>query len=89
VTDAVLGEARAAIDAADRELLAVVNRRLELVRALHEHKRETGIPLRDPGREEQMIDDLKAANDGSLSGEGVESLFRFVLELTRREIHGS
>jgi chorismate mutase len=88
MTDMVLSEARAAIDAADRELLAVMNRRLELVRALHEHKRETGLPLRDTGREEEMIASLREANEGPLSDGGVESLFRYVLDLVRREIHG-
>ena len=89
MTDAVLSEARTAIDQADRELLALVNRRLELVRTLHEHKLAAGLPLRDPGREESMIAGLQQANEGPLSDEGVESLFRFVLDLIRPEIHGS
>ena len=48
-------EFRSEISTADRELLAAVNRRLELVRALHEHKRAEGIPLQDPAREEQLV----------------------------------
>jgi chorismate mutase/prephenate dehydratase len=88
LSDAVLSDARVAIDAADRELLALVNRRLELVRSLHEHKLAAGLPLRDPGREEAMIAGLQDANAGPLSADGVESLFRFVLELIRGEIHG-
>jgi chorismate mutase / prephenate dehydratase len=88
VSDVVLGEARAAIDEADRELLAVVNRRLEVVRTLHEHKQTAGLPLRDPGREAAMIAGLQEANAGPLSAEGVDSLFRFVLDLIRKEIHG-
>jgi chorismate mutase len=88
LTDAVLSEARAAIDAADRELLALVNRRLELVRTLHDHKQTTGLPLRDAGREDAMVVSLRRANDGPLSDEGVDRLFRFVLDLIRTEIHG-
>jgi chorismate mutase / prephenate dehydratase len=84
----VVNEARAAIDAVDRELLAAVNRRVELVRRLHEHNLGSGMPLRDPGREEAMIASLQAANEGSLSPEGVADFFHHVLELTRREIHG-
>jgi chorismate mutase len=84
----VLREARVAIDATDVELLALVNRRLELVRSLHEHKVAAGLPLRDPGREESMIAGLQEANGGPLSAGGVDALFRFVLELIRREIHG-
>jgi chorismate mutase len=81
-------EYRENIAAADRDLLAAINRRLELVRELHEHKRAEGIPLRDPTREEQLVVELQAANAGPLSSAGVAELFRHVLDLTRKEIHG-
>ncbi len=84
-----LAEAREAIDAVDRELLDAVNRRLELVRRLHEHKLAHGLPLRDPGREQAMVARLQEANAGPLSADGVAELFAHVLELVRREIHGA
>ena len=84
-----LAEARAAIDAVDQELLDVVNRRLELVRGLHRHKLAHGLPLRDPGREQAIVARLQAANAGPLSPAGVAELFHSVLELVRRELHGS
>jgi chorismate mutase len=87
VTD-VVSEARQAIDAVDREILVCVNRRLGLVRRLHDHKVANGLPLRDAGREESMIEALQAANGGPLSAEGVAELVRFVLDLTRRELYG-
>jgi chorismate mutase len=79
---------REKITAADRRLLAAMNERLELVRALHEYKRDEGIPLRDPEREQQLVVELQAANSGPLSPTGVAELFRLVLDLTRKEIHG-
>ena len=88
MSDATVSEARAAIDRVDRELLAAFNRRLDLVRALHEHKLATGLDRHDPGREESMLASLEAANDGPLSAAGVSELFRYVLDLTRRELHG-
>jgi chorismate mutase/prephenate dehydratase len=84
-----VGEYRNQISAADRALLAAINRRVELVRALHEYKRAEGIPLIDPAREEQLIVELQAANPGPLSDQGVAELFRHVLDLTRKEIHGA
>ena len=84
-----VGDYRAQISAADRELLDAINKRLALVRALHEHKRAEGIPLRDPAREEQLVVELQAANTGPLSSAGVAELFRHVLDLTRKEIHGT
>jgi len=81
-------EYRERITAADRRLLAAMNERLVLVRALHEYKRNEGIPLRDPEREQQLVVELQSANGGPLSSAGVAELFRLVLDLTRREIHG-
>ena len=89
MTDTVVAEAREAIDAADRELLATLNRRITLVRALHEHKVRAGVPLRDARREEAMVASLQAANAGPLSSDGVGELVGFLLDLTRREIHGA
>jgi len=85
----VITEAREAIDGVDLELLDAVNRRLELVRQLHQHKLATGLPLRDPGREDSLIGRLQEANGGPLSAEGVAELFHSVLDLIRRELHGS
>ena len=87
MTDAVT-DAREAIDAIDRSLLTAVNRRLELVRKLHEHKRTTGMPMRDPAREEAMVARLQDENGGPLSHDGVAALVHFVLGLTRKELYG-
>jgi chorismate mutase/prephenate dehydratase len=84
-----LADFRTRISEADRELLAAINKRIELVRALHEHKRAEGIPLIDPEREQQLVVELQAANQGPLSSEGVAAFFRHVLDLTRKEIHGA
>ena len=84
-----VGDYRDQISGADRRLLAAMNERLELVRALHEHKRAEGIPLIDPAREQQLVVELQAGNAGPLSDQGVAELFRHVLELTRKELHGA
>jgi chorismate mutase len=87
MTDAVT-DAREAIDAIDRSLLTAFNRRLELVRKLHKHKATTGMPMRDPAREEAMVARLQGENEGPLSNDGVAELVHFVLRLTRRELYG-
>ena len=88
MTDAVISRLRDEIDGIDRDLLVAMNRRLEVVGLLHEHKVEHGIPLRDPGREQSMLALLGEANQGPLSAEGLAGFFRHVLDLTRRELHG-
>ena len=75
MSELVLAEAREQIDAVDRGLLAGINRRIELVRALHEHKRAHDWPLRDPGREELMVAALQEVNAGPLSQGGCTSSF--------------
>jgi chorismate mutase len=88
VTDTTVDRAREGIDSIDLALLTAVNARIELVRQLHRHKLANGLPLRDAGREEAIVASLQSANDGPLSPEGVADLVRFVLDLTRRELHG-
>ena len=84
----MIDEYRAQITAADRILLGAVNQRLALVRELHEHKTAEGMPLRDQAREDALVRELQAENPGPLSDDGVADLFRYVLDLTRRELHG-
>jgi chorismate mutase len=86
--DPLVDELRAQITGVDRELLAAVNRRLEIVRRLHDHKRERGLPLRDPEREDALLAELRAANRGPISERGLAEFFGHVLELTRRELYG-
>jgi len=79
---------REEITALDRELVAIVNRRLEIVRRLHDHKLANNIPLRDLGREDAMRALLTGENRGPLSEQGVNDLYTFVLDITRQELHG-
>ena len=80
---------REEITAIDLELLDAVNRRVELVRRLHEYKAAEGLPLRDPAREDALVRELQGHNPGPVSDAGVAALFRHVLDLTRSELHGA
>jgi chorismate mutase len=86
--DPIVVELRAEINALDRQLLATMNRRLEVVMRLHDHKGVTGMPLRDLEREVSMLRALEAENTGPLSAEAVASFFTDVLELIRQEQYG-
>jgi chorismate mutase/prephenate dehydratase len=86
VTDPVIAEIREGITGADEEILTAVNRRLELVARLKRHKEEHGIAFLDPGREAALLAHLREANPGPLSDEGVEELFRSILDLVKREV---
>jgi chorismate mutase/prephenate dehydratase len=84
-TDRTLESFRARITELDREIVAAVNRRIELVRELHRYKGEQGIPVRDLERERRLVELLDETNQGPLSREGLEQLVEFVLGLVREE----
>ena len=88
VGDPVVTGFRDEITALDRELVSVINRRLEIVRRLHDHKVANNIPLRDLGRENAMLALLSSENKGPLSESGLVDFYGHVLDLTRRELHG-
>jgi chorismate mutase len=83
--DPQVREFRAQITAADDQILAALNRRVELVAALHALKRERGYPLRDAGREESMLAEMRAGNTGPVSEEGIQALLSALLDITRSE----
>jgi chorismate mutase len=84
--DPVVEDLREQIAAADRELVAVVNRRLRLVTELWEHKRAQGQPLTAPDRERWLYEHLATTNEGPLSNGALDELVAFVLDLTKREL---
>jgi chorismate mutase len=77
---------RAEITSTDREIVAAVNRRLELVRRLKEHKAAMGYDFLDKGREEALLAELERENGGPLSADGLRRLHAKLLDLTKREL---
>ena len=85
-TDPALQELRDQVSAADRSIVDLVNRRLELVRKIWVRKNELGLEVVDPQREARMLDDLEQANRGPLTREGLRDLHAYLLVLTKREV---
>jgi chorismate mutase len=83
--DPVLRDFRDQIAATDLELLAAVNKRVELVRRLKEHKAASGVEFVDLAQEERLVDQLAEANKGPLSEDGLRALYQTLLELVKRE----
>ena len=86
-SDELLGELRLQLDAIDREILRLVNERLEIVHRIKERKVEAGMAFIDPNREREMLRDLLAANGGPLSDAGVDQLLTTILELGKRDVY--
>jgi chorismate mutase len=84
-SDPVVRELREQIAAADAALVETVNRRLELVRRLREHKASRGLEFVDRAQEERLIARLADQNPGPLSQNGLRELYRALLDVVKRE----
>lgn len=78
-----LAQLRIQIDAADRELLALLNRRAELANEVGEIKRAEGSPVFRPEREAEVIHALQSSNPGPLKPGGVASIWREIMSACR------
>ena len=85
-SDPRVQELRAEITSTDREIVSAINRRLELVRRLKEHKAAMGYDFLDKGREEALLAELERENGGPLSAAGLRELHAELLDLTKREL---
>jgi chorismate mutase/prephenate dehydratase len=74
---------RGQIDAVDRDLLTLLNRRASLAKAVGELKKKEGSVVFRPEREAQVIDGLKAANPGPLLTESVAPIWREIMSACR------
>ena len=81
-TDALLA-LRGRIDALDRDLLSLLNRRAQLALEVGEIKKKEGSVVFRPEREAQVIDGLKTANSGPLSNDSVAPIWREIMSACR------
>ncbi len=78
-----LAELRVEIDAVDRELLALLNRRAGLAHEVGEIKAIEGSPVYRPEREAQVIMGLQQANPGPLKADNIAHIWREVMSACR------
>lgn len=74
---------RMQIDAVDRDLLGLLNRRAALAQAVGELKKKEGSVVFRPEREAQVIDGLKSVNQGPLKTESVAPIWREIMSACR------
>lgn len=74
---------RTRIDAVDRELLDLLNRRAALAQEVGEVKKHEGSVAFRPEREAQVIDGLKNVNAGPLKSESVAPIWREIMSACR------
>jgi chorismate mutase/prephenate dehydratase len=74
---------RSQIDAVDRELLALLNRRAGLAQEVGVVKKQEGSVVFRPEREAQVIDSLKTLNPGPLRSDSVAPIWREIMSACR------
>lgn len=77
---------RKKIDAIDTAMLHLINLRAELALEVGKLKKDGGIALRAPAREQEIVERMKSANPGPLDGEAVAKIYTLIVaECTRSQ----
>ena len=74
---------RGQIDAIDRELVGLMNRRAEVAREIGHLKKSAGQATYDPSREETVLERVAASNAGPLSDDSLKSIYRELISGSR------
>lgn len=70
---------RAEIDEVDEMIVHLLNRRAELARKICEVKRLNASPICDPARETEVLQHVRRSNNGPLSDQVIEKIFRRII----------
>ena len=79
-----LEDLRQRIDALDRRLVALLNERAAHAIALGRVKKERGLPVYQPAREEEVLRNVQTSNAGPLEGTALRRLFERIIDESRR-----
>ena len=79
MTSTPLADLRIQIDAIDRELLALMNRRAQVAQQVGDVKKREGTPFFRPDRVAQVIEQVERANTGPLKNTHVAAVWREIM----------
>lgn len=80
-----LQETRRALDAVDRQIVALFEERMRLSREVAAYKLAKGLPVLDRSREEQVLDSRCAMLSDPFWSESVRALYEQIMALSRQE----
>ncbi|MBM3764643.1 MAG: chorismate mutase [Acidobacteria bacterium] len=80
---AALGACRLEIDDVDRRLVALLNERTRVVERVGDIKQQVALPVYDPKREEQVFQNIAAANQGPLPDAAIKRVFERIIDEMR------
>jgi chorismate mutase len=74
---------RKEIDEVDKEILKLINKRARLGLEVGVLKAKAGLPIYDREREQAVLENLCAENEGPLSCDAIIRIFRRIIQETR------
>ena len=80
---AELNSLRELIDQVDLRILALFNERADVVSQIGDIKREVGLPIYEPKREDEVFRNVIHGNHGPLSAGAVRRLFERIIDEMR------
>lgn len=81
-----LTELRSGIDAVDRELIALLERRMDIASAIADYKAARGLPVLDAGREADKLASVRAQCRPE-TADGIADIFAAVMAASRAHQH--
>jgi 3-deoxy-7-phosphoheptulonate synthase/chorismate mutase len=82
-TEARIRGLRARVDEVDGELIRVLNERARIVQEIMAIKAETGAPIYDPKREEEILRRVVDRNEGPIFDTSMRDIFELILHRIR------
>lgn len=79
----ILDEYRAEIDVIDIEILKLLNDRTRVVERIGQVKRQVGLPVYEPRREEEVYRNVTTHNHGPLPADAVKRVFERIIDEMR------
>jgi chorismate mutase len=76
-------ELRARVDEVDRELILALNERARIVQEIMTLKAESGAPVYDPKREEEILRRVVEMNAGPIYDSSMRDIFELILHRIR------
>jgi chorismate mutase len=80
---AKLEQCRILIDDVDRRIVEMLNQRTKVVEEIGRVKREVGLPIYEPKREDQVFANVTGANHGPITQEAVRRVFERIIDEMR------
>ncbi len=78
---------RRKIDEIDQKLVRLLNERARCAVEIGKIKRQNGLPVRDAGREEEVLRRVVEGNPGPLTPDGIRKVFEEIVEQGRNLEH--